>query len=145
MFAGIVFWGCLPICPLSGEEWDERGLPTCVLDDLDRFQGALLAMRHGAEPWKIQRYIEDLESRWWDTAGFKHEYDRELARLRWCYQCWDLLRQASLEGAWDSWRCARLRELRRLLGPTLYRMGRMPDYPTPALVFQSEPEPEFPG
>lgn len=133
-FFAAILWS-VPVMPFV--EWfDERTLPPVQLEDLQQFHDATLAMKHGATSLGIDRHLAQLESRWWDTAGFEHEYQKELQYLRWAKACWERLEIATNDAYTDGDRLNHLNTLRRLLGPTPFYVGRMPDYPSEALCLR---------
>ena len=135
MAAIFAFLWAAPIGPC---QWfDDRALPSITLDDLERFHDPLLAIEHGATCSAIDRLLTEYEQRWWDQAGWQHEYERELARLRWVAECWRRLELAKRNdhGMWHRLDC--LHQLRRLLGPGMYYAGCLPSFPTSALGYLS--------
>jgi hypothetical protein len=135
-----LLFACLPIFPYA--DFDDKALPPIALEDLDAFHDARLALANGATCHAIQRLIAELADRWWDQAGRQHEYELYMEWLRWSEKCWDHLQYANQPGCGTDNRIRWLNILRRLIGPSNYYAGRMPDYPSDAIRFiERKPEP----
>lgn len=137
---GILFAIALSLPAGDLHDFDEANEPPVVLSDSSNFHDAILALKHGSNCRLIWRLIVALESRWWDTAGFEHEYRLELRRLYLAYTCWDRLERGCDVSCGSEYRLRYLRELRRLIGPIAYQTGRLPDFPTDALGYLGVPE-----
>lgn len=130
MFVAAFFMACQPV--VDTEWFDPLALPTVTLEDLDRFHDAKLAIDHNASPEAIEKWLERLKSCWWDTAGFRSEYEAEVRHTQRVRECWNQLNRAhSHLPEWH--RTEALEQLRRLLGPQAYYAGRMPAIPVEAM------------